>query len=104
MPSSHSSFVMGLTTAIGVTQGTSSPSFAVAIVFSLIVMYDATGVRAASGKHASILNMIMQEMPADHPVQDAGRLSHTLGHTPLQVLIGALVGIVIGFLVAAIAG
>lgn len=103
MPSSHTSLVMGLTTAIGVLEGTSSPYFAMSLVFSLIVMYDATGVRLHAGKQASVLNMIITELPPDHPVSmGAGQLKDTLGHTPLQVLVGAIVGILSGYIVALI--
>jgi uncharacterized protein len=100
MPSSHTALVMGLTTAIGVLQGTNTPWFAIALVFSLIVMYDATGVRLHAGKQASVLNMIITELPPDHPVSStAGQLKDTLGHTPLQVAIGAIVGIVTGYVI-----
>lgn len=100
MPSSHTSLVMGLTTALGMLQGTSSPFFAIALVFSLIVMYDATGVRLHAGKQASVLNMIITELPPDHPVSSStGQLKDTLGHTPLQVAVGAVVGIVIGWVI-----
>lgn len=100
MPSSHTALVMGLTTAIGVLQGTNTPWFAIALVFSLIVMYDATGVRLHAGKQASVLNMIITELPPDHPVASTTmQLKDTLGHTPLQVAVGAIVGIVTGYLV-----
>ena len=78
--------VMGLTSALGVLEGTDSKYFAISLVFSLIVMYDATGVRLHAGKQASILNMIITELPPDHPVSsNGGPLKDTLGHTPLQV-------------------
>lgn len=164
MPSSHTALVLGLTAALGVLQGTSSPAFAIALVFSLIVsaavpvaaqrrgkmcgrmgrtagvglrrgtrpaaastfpaslpshactprlshapsvrgahragdlamhsgcmqvMYDASGVRLHAGKQASVLNMIITELPPDHPVSSStGQLKDTLGHTPLQVRLG----------------
>lgn len=100
MPSSHTAFVMGLTSALGVLEGTDSTIFAVSLVFSLIVMYDATGVRLHAGKQASILNMIITELPPDHPVSANGStLKDTLGHTPLQVAVGFVVGVVSGYLV-----
>jgi acid phosphatase family membrane protein YuiD len=100
MPSSHTSLVMGLTTSIAVMYGVSSPFFAISLMFSLIVMYDATGVRLHAGKQASVLNMIITELPPDHPVSSStAQLKDTLGHTPVQVVIGALVGIVIGYVV-----
>jgi acid phosphatase family membrane protein YuiD len=65
------------------------------------VMYDASGVRLHAGKQASVLNMIITELPPDHPVSNsAGTLKDTLGHTPLQVAVGAVVGILTGYLVA----
>jgi acid phosphatase family membrane protein YuiD len=65
------------------------------------VMYDASGVRLHAGKQASVLNMIITELPPDHPVSNsAGMLKDTLGHTPLQVAVGAVVGVLTGYLVA----
>jgi acid phosphatase family membrane protein YuiD len=92
--------VISLTTALGVLEGTNSPLFAIALVFSLIVMYDATGVRLHAGKQASVLNMIITELPPDHPVSSStGQLKDSLGHTPLQVAVGAVVGVVTGYIV-----
>lgn len=85
MPSSHTAFVVGLTAAVGLQEGTSSPLFAMCLVIALIVMYDATGVRLHAGRQATVLNIIIAEMPPDHPVQDTGRLRDSLGHTPVQV-------------------
>lgn len=99
MPSSHTAFVVGLTASVGVQEGTSSNLFAICLVLSLIVMYDASGVRLQAGRQASILNLIIADMPADHPVQENGRLRDSLGHTPLQVLVGAVVGLTVGYLV-----
>ncbi len=100
MPSSHTSLVMGLTTAIAMLYGMSSPFFAISLMFSLIVMYDATGVRLHAGKQASVLNMIITELPPDHPVSsNTVALKDSLGHTPVQVMMGAVVGVVIGYLV-----
>ena len=100
MPSSHTSLVMGLTTAIAVLYGMSSPFFAISLMFSLIVMYDATGVRLHAGKQASVLNMIITELPPDHPVSsNTVALKDSLGHTPVQVVMGAIVGVAIGYLV-----
>lgn len=97
MPSSHTAFVMGLTTSVGVQHGVDSSIFALCLVFTLVVMYDASGVRLHAGKQASVLNLIVLKLPADHPAQEAGRLRDTLGHTPLQVCMGALVGLVGGY-------
>ena len=99
MPSSHSAFVMGLVTGLGVKNGTTSDSFALAFVLAAVVMYDATGVRQHAGKHASILNLIISELPPEHPAaEQLGRpLKSALGHTPLQVLAGALLGACVGY-------
>eukprot|EP01025_Chloroclados_australasicus_P055146 TRINITY_DN660_c1_g1_i2.p2 TRINITY_DN660_c1_g1~~TRINITY_DN660_c1_g1_i2.p2 ORF type:complete len:169 (-),score=9.06 TRINITY_DN660_c1_g1_i2:269-754(-) len=102
MPSSHSALIMGLTAAIGVKNGTDSSIFALCLVISLIVMYDAANVRQAAGRHASLLNLIVSGLPLDHPVQDTlvpgEQLRVTLGHTPLQVVCGAIVGLVVGYM------
>ncbi|KXZ48601.1 hypothetical protein GPECTOR_26g504 [Gonium pectorale] len=99
MPSSHTALIVALTTAVGVENGTSSSIFAICLVISLIVMYDATGVRLHAGRQATVLNIIIAEMPPDHPVQDSGRLRDSLGHTPIQVAVGAALGIVVGVIV-----
>eukprot|EP00884_Botryococcus_braunii_P020282 jgi/Botrbrau1/6938/Bobra.0215s0017.1 len=97
MPSSHTAFVVGLTTALGVLQGTDSHLFAFGIVFSSVVMYDASGVRLHAGRQASVLNMIITELPPEHPVSDTRPLRDSLGHTPLQVAVGAMIGVVVGY-------
>ena len=101
MPSSHTALIVGLTTAVGVKLGTDSSLFALCLVISLIVMYDATNVRQAAGRHASLLNLIVSELPPDHPVQDTllpgERLRDSLGHTPIQVACGAVLGMVVGY-------
>lgn len=93
MPSSHSAFVTSLATGIGLYEGFDSTLFALAVVFALIVMYDASGVRRAAGKQARVLNAIIEDLNRRelHPE----RLRELLGHTPIEVLVGALLGIVI---------
>lgn len=95
MPSSHSAIVTSLTTLIGKYQGVDTPIFAVSLVFALVVMYDACGVRRAAGKQAAILNKIVQT-PGLTSVQVSEKLVELLGHTPIQVFVGALIGIVVG--------
>ncbi|GLI63544.1 hypothetical protein VaNZ11_006533 [Volvox africanus] len=102
MPSSHTALIVALTTAVAVENGTSSSLFAVCLVIALIVMYDATGVRLHAGRQATVLNIIIAEMPPDHPVQDSGRLRDSLGHTPIQVVVGALLGVVVGLVMESI--
>ena len=98
MPSSHSSLVCSLSTAVGFSSGWSSDIFVVCLVLSLIVMYDAAGVRYAAGKQASILNKIMEEWEEKGTFDGEKHLKELLGHTPFQVICGALLGIFIGLL------
>lgn len=95
MPSSHSAFVTSLATAIGIVDGWDTTIFALATVFALIVMYDAAGVRRAAGKQAQVLNLIVADINKNdfHPE----RLKELLGHTPVEVLVGALFGILYAF-------
>lgn len=98
MPSSHSGVVISLTTMIGKNVGINSPLFAVALIFSFIVMYDAAGVRRAAGKQAKLLNKIV-ETPGLTGLQVSERLVEVLGHTPVQVIVGAAIGVIVGLLV-----
>lgn len=95
MPSSHSAFVGALATGVGQTVGWSSPEFAIAIVFAVIVMYDAAGVRQAAGKQARILNQMIDEVFHEHKQLSEERLIELLGHTPFQVIVGLALGIAI---------
>lgn len=98
MPSSHSAGVMGLSTMIGILQGYDSCLFATALGFSLIIMYDAAGLRRAAGKTAACLNRMMEDF-YHHDLQSVGgKLKELLGHTPLEVLIGAVFGICFAYL------
>lgn len=97
MPSSHSSTVTALSTACGYMYGFDSGLFAIACVLSLIVMYDAAGVRRAVGIQARILNKITDNLAKREPVEKSD-LRELIGHTPLQVFFGALLGIGMGFL------
>jgi acid phosphatase family membrane protein YuiD len=96
MPSSHSSIVMGLSTSVGLKTGWDSVSYAISLVFALIVMYDAAGVRRAVGKQAIILNRMLEDMHnhRDKHIQEK-RLKELVGHTPVEVFAGAILGIVI---------
>ncbi len=94
MPSSHSSFVMAMSTAVGLIDGWNSSAYGISLVFSLIVMYDASGVRRAVGKQAIILNQMVDDMYENKPF-DEKRLKELIGHTPVEVFAGAILGIVI---------
>lgn len=97
MPSSHSAVVTSLTTMIGKTQGITSPIFALSVIFAFIVMYDAAGVRRAAGKQAKLLNKLI-ETPGLTNIEVQERLVEVLGHTPTQVIVGAIVGIIVGLI------
>lgn len=94
MPSAHSASVTSLTLGIVLTQGWNSPLFTMALVFALIVMYDATGVRRAAGKQAEILNKIVDDIYANGKVR-IEKLKEILGHDPIEVFAGATLAIVV---------
>jgi len=94
MPSSHSSFVISLTSAVGYTEGVSSALFAICAVLSFVVMYDASGVRRATGIQAKVINKLVDsyEESEDIEISDE-KLKELIGHSPLEVLAGAIVGL-----------
>lgn len=107
MPSSHSAAVSSLATAIGVESGTSSPLFAAAVVFAVIVMYDAAGIRRHAGEQAVALNNLaadigkyIDRIVGEGLVLYEKRLKEMLGHQPIEVFMGALLGVLIGSLTA----
>ena len=95
MPSSHSSFMMAMTTSVGLLTGFDSVSFAIALTIALVVMYDAAGLRRAVGRQASVLNQIVAEIFSEHPNLSSQKFKELLGHTPVEVFIGALLGITV---------
>ena len=97
MPSSHSAIVTGLATLIGKYEGVETPIFAVSLILALVVMYDACGVRRAAGKQAAVLNKMI-ETPGLTGVQVREKLVEALGHTPIQVFVGALIGVIVGII------
>lgn len=97
MPSSHSAVVVGLATLIGKDVGVGSPLFAVSLILAFVVMYDAAGIRRAAGKQAALLNKII-ETPGLSGMQVSERLVEVLGHTPTQVIVGALIGLIVGLI------
>ncbi|PRQ52726.1 hypothetical protein RchiOBHm_Chr2g0158581 [Rosa chinensis] len=101
MPSSHSATVTALTVAVGLDQGTGGAAFALALVLALIVMYDATGVRLHAGRQAELLNQIVCELPPEHPLSAVRPLRDSLGHTPVQVVAGAILGCIVAYLMRA---
>lgn len=97
MPSSHSSFVCACASSVAYLYGWSSPLFAIAAVVAVVVMYDASNVRRAAGEQAKVLNYIMEHWTQMKPEMFGQELKELLGHTPLQVLMGALLGIGMGW-------
>ncbi len=99
MPSSHTSSVVSLATAIGIKEGIQSSLFAISVVFAVVVMYDATGVRRAAGKQASVLNRIVSNIKKreGYAIIEEN-LKELLGHTPLEVFGGAILGVIVAFL------
>lgn len=94
MPSSHSATVSALTTGVGLYSGFGSIDFVIALVFSIIVIFDAQGVRRATGKQAGILNKMLEDIYWKKHIQE-DRLKELLGHTPVEVIVGVASGIII---------
>lgn len=97
MPSAHSASVTALAAGVGIGSGWGSPLFGVAAFFALITMYDATGIRRAAGRQARILNQMMHELREYHKLEPE-RLAELLGHTPVEVFVGAAYGALLAFL------
>ena len=99
MPSSHSALVVAATTAIGMRDGFGGTVFALAVILSAVVMYDACNVRRSAGDTARLVNKLLEHMEKLTAEDLAGNLREVMGHTPLQVLMGALLGLGVGLLV-----
>ena len=97
MPSSHAAIVMGMTTAVGKYAGVSSAAFAIALIFSFVVMYDAAGLRRAAGRQAAVLNRLVEDLVHMRGMQEQ-RLRELLGHTPVEVVVGAIIGVAVGLI------
>jgi uncharacterized protein len=98
MPSSHTAFVTGLSTSIGITEGWSSCSFAIATCFSLIIIYDATNLRRSAGYHAQVLNDVVPQLLQGKLLSEGftfPKLRELLGHTPIEVFVGGILGILV---------
>ena len=95
MPSSHSATVVGMATSVGLIDGFSSVTFAVAAGVASVVMYDAAGVRRAASRQAVVLNQIIQNLFSNDPALNKGKLKELLGHTPTEVFAGAALGIAV---------
>lgn len=97
MPSTHSAAVIALSTIVGILEGFDSIVFAMSLGFSFVIMYDAAGLRRAAGKTAACLNKVMEEIYNHDLEAVGGKLKELLGHTPLEVWVGALYGFVFAY-------
>jgi acid phosphatase family membrane protein YuiD len=95
MPSSHTAFMMALTTGIAKCEGTGSPLFALSLAVTLLTMADASGVRRSVGKQAVVLNEIVERLHKHEPISE-NKLIELVGHTPFEVVVGALLGLALG--------
>lgn len=99
MPSSHSAIVCALATSVAMVEGLDSVAFGIAAILAMVVMYDAAGVRSWVGKQSIVLNRIVREIRSRRPFLELERdLREFIGHTPFEVIIGALLGITIASL------
>jgi acid phosphatase family membrane protein YuiD len=94
MPSSHSSLMTGTVFAIGLYHGFDNPLFALGVAITMIVTYDAAGVRRQAGIHAQRINVLFDELLRGHSVNERD-LREVLGHTPLEVIGGILLGLIV---------
>jgi acid phosphatase family membrane protein YuiD len=97
MPSSHSALVAGTAWSAGLYTGFDSPVFAATFVLAMIVIYDATGIRRQAGKHAALINAMINDLATGHPLKEE-HLREVLGHTPGQATIGTLMGVLSSYL------
>ncbi|KKS34110.1 MAG: hypothetical protein UU95_C0017G0025 [Parcubacteria group bacterium GW2011_GWC2_42_12] len=96
LPSSHAAFVASLATVIGLSQGFSSPLFAVCFIFGLLVIRDALGIRRYLGQHGEIINILVKDLKTDKMLDETyPRLLEKIGHTPAQIIAGLLIGVFI---------
>lgn len=92
MPSSHSSSTVAMAVSVGLIEGFNSVSFSIALCLALVVMYDAAGVRRTVGLQAQVVNQMLEELFSNHPTISGQRIKEFLGHTPKEVLVGAILG------------
>lgn len=98
MPSSHSSITMALSAAVGLEYGFDSPMFAICMILAFVVMYDASGIRRSAGQQATILNKLLADWENGKFANTDKKLKELLGHTPMEVVAGAILGILIAVL------
>jgi hypothetical protein len=94
MPSSHSALVTAIAFGTGLFGGFDQPAFALAVALAMVVVYDATGIRRQAGKHAELINAMINDLASGHPLKEE-QLREVLGHTPLEAVAGVILGLVI---------
>ncbi len=110
MPSSHAAFVTALVTAVGISEGVSSPMFAIAFCFAAVVIYDAMGIRRHAGQHAAMLNQLIEDLKTTGDVwifQNESyqkQFKELLGHEPLETFAGTVFGIVVAICYTSLLG
>jgi acid phosphatase family membrane protein YuiD len=94
MPSSHSALIVAITHGIGLSVGFGTALYALSFAISMIVIYDATGIRRQAGKHAELINAMIKDLAAGNPLKQE-QLREVLGHTPVEALGGILLGLIV---------
>lgn len=97
MPSAHAASVSALTTCVGIELGVHSPLFGAVAFFSLLVIYDAAGIRQAASRQAQLLNQVLDDLKHQHSIRGE-KLVERLGHTYVEVFVGALYGITVALM------
>ncbi|MEA3398267.1 MAG: divergent PAP2 family protein [Patescibacteria group bacterium] len=93
MPSGHSAMIISLATIIGLEESLHSPLFAFSVIFAIIIIRDALGLRRYLGQHGKTLNILVKDLKEDEFLdENYPRLLERIGHTPAQVLVGSLIG------------
>ncbi len=95
MPSSHTAFLVALTSMIAAREGLGSTSFAIAVAITMVVIYDAMGVRLQTGKHSQVINRILHRMLVEGKPLGDDELQELIGHTPTEVFFGAVIGLIV---------
>ena len=99
MPSAHSAVVSALATSVAMAEGLGSIAFGISVILALIVMYDAAGVRRSVGRQSRVLNRIVKELKERRPIAELEHdLREFIGHTPVQVFVGAIIGTTVAWL------
>lgn len=93
MPSSHSALVIAISYATGLFGGFDKPVFALSVALAMVVVYDATGIRRQAGRHAALINAMINDLASGHPLKEE-QLREVLGHTPLEAVAGVILGLV----------